>query len=98
MQTLSSATKKLLDNLPKEEASDYLTEPYKHGYAYETFRDSLTASPRQVVVFIESGNYLDPQELGRYSDEIVARTILGHLGVQNFYMFYLDTGEPVLTH
>jgi hypothetical protein len=53
---------------------------------------------REVVVIVPTGNYNQPQELGRYMHESIARSILSVLNLPEYKMFFLDTGEEVLVH
>ena len=53
---------------------------------------------REVVVIVPMGNYNQPQELGRYMHESIARSIVSALALPEYKMFFLDTGEEVLVH
>lgn len=53
---------------------------------------------REVVVIVPVGNYNQPQELGRYMHESIARNIVSALELPEYKMFFLDTGEEVLVH
>ena len=53
---------------------------------------------REVVVIVPTGNYNQPQELGRYMHESIARNIVSTLALPEYKIFFLDTGEEVLVH
>jgi hypothetical protein len=53
---------------------------------------------REVVVIVPMGNYNQPQELGRYMHESIARNIISTLALPEYKMFFLDTGAEVLVH
>jgi hypothetical protein len=70
-------------------ATDEPTQELDLSYFY-------TNSP--VIVIIPSGNYNEPRELGRYKNLSIAMKIVSSLGVPEYRVFSVDSGEELQIH